>query len=280
MCTKLNVHILAQILYNLTVKNQEDGGYLSEMMNSKQLIEIALLAGEIMLTNGAETHRVEDTMVRICSRGKLKLAESFVIPTVIVATVADENNNLVTVSKRIKSRTIDLNKISLVNQFSRDFQVKDFTYEQAIEILNKIKYKKGYDSYLLPFAAALVCCFSTILFGGKLKDAISAFFVGFVTQTILNFMNSKNFSYFISYIIGGAITASIAIITVNINIGVHLDKIIIGSVMIMTPGVAITNAIRDTIAGDLLSGVARGVEAFLIAVFIATGAGIALSLFR
>lgn len=72
----------------------------------------------------------------------------------------------------------------------------------------------------------------------------------------------------------------IAIITISLNIGIHLDKIIIGSVMIMTPGVAITNAIRDTIAGDLLSGVARGVEAFLIAVFIATGAGIALSLFR
>lgn len=115
---------------------------LKKMMSSKQLIEIALLAGEIMLTNGAETHRVEDTMVRICSKGKLKLAESFVIPTVIVATISDENNNLVTVSKRIKSRTIDLNKISLVNQFSRDFQIKDFTYDQAIEILNKIKIKK------------------------------------------------------------------------------------------------------------------------------------------
>lgn len=128
------------------------------MMSPKQLIEIALLAGEIMLTNGAETYRVEDTMVRICSKGKLKLAESFVIPTVIVATIADENNNLVTVSKRIKSRTIDLNKISLVNQFSRDFQIKDFTYDQAIEILNKIKIKR------ICFLFATICSSTCVLF--------------------------------------------------------------------------------------------------------------------
>ncbi len=250
-------------------------------MTSKELIEVALLAGEIMLKNGAETYRVEDTMVRICSKGNLKFNESFVIPTGIVATIVDENDNLLTISKRIKRRTIDLNKISLVNQFSRDFEKYNFTYEKAIKTLNDIQNKKGYSSRLTPFAAALVCCFSSILFGGNILDAISAFFVGLFTQTILNILNSKNLSYFISYIIGGFATATMALITVSyLHIGINLDKIIIGSVMIMTPGVAITNAIRDTIAGDLLSGVARAVEAFLIAIFIATGAGIALSILK
>lgn len=250
------------------------------MMSPKELIEVALLAGEIMLKNGAETYRVEDTMVRICSKGNLKFAESFVIPTGIVATIADEENNLVTISKRIKNRTIDLNKISLVNQFSRDFQKRDYSYAQAIKILNDIQNKEGYSNTITPIAAALVCCFSTILFGGEILDALSAFFVGLFTQAILNVLNSRKLSYFISYIIGGFSTATMALITINFHLGINLDKIIIGSVMIMTPGVAITNAIRDTIAGDLLSGVARGIEAFLIAIFIATGAGIALSILK
>lgn len=249
-------------------------------MSPKELIEIALLAGEIMLKNGAETYRVEDTMVRICSKGNLKFNESFVIPTGIVATVSDEKNNFLTISKRIKNRTIDLNKISLVNQFSRDFQKYEYTYAQAMKILNDIQNKKGYSSKVTPVAAALVCCFSTILFGGRLLDAFSAFFVGLFTQIILNVLNKLKLSYFISYIIGGFTTAILALFAINFNLGFNLDKIIIGSVMIMTPGVAITNAIRDTIAGDLLSGVARGVEAFLIAIFIATGAGIALSILK
>jgi len=249
-------------------------------MNPKELLEIALLSGEIMLKNGAETYRVEDTMVRICSKGNLKFTESFVIPTGIVATVADDNNNFLTISKRIKSRTIDLNKISRVNQFSRDFQSKVYSYEEALSILHGIERQKGYVPYLKSFAAGFVCCFSTVLFNGSLRDGLSAFFVGLITQSILNILNTQKLSYFISYIIGGFSTAVIAYLSVLLKLGNNMDKIIIGSVMIMTPGVAITNAIRDTIVGDLLSGVARAVEAIIIAIFIATGAGIALALLR
>ena len=43
--------------------------------------------------------------------------------------------------------------------------------------------------------------------------------------------------------------------------------------MLLVPGLAITNAIRDTIAGDYVSGVARAADAFLCAVAIAVGAG-------
>ena len=47
--------------------------------------------------------------------------------------------------------------------------------------------------------------------------------------------------------------------------------------MLLVPGLAITNAIRDTIAGDLVSGIARAVEAFLTAIGVAVGTGVILS---
>ena len=55
--------------------------------------------------------------------------------------------------------------------------------------------------------------------------------------------------------------------------GIKLDNIIIGGIMLLVPGLAITNAIRDTMSGDLVSGTARGVEAFLLSVAIAAGSG-------
>jgi uncharacterized membrane protein YjjP (DUF1212 family) len=48
--------------------------------------------------------------------------------------------------------------------------------------------------------------------------------------------------------------------------------------MLLVPGLAITNAIRDTMAGDLVAGTARTVEAIFIAAAIATGAGSMLKL--
>ena len=44
--------------------------------------------------------------------------------------------------------------------------------------------------------------------------------------------------------------------------------------MILTPGVAITNSLRDIMSGDYISGTARMLEALLTATFIAVGVGI------
>ncbi len=65
----------------------------------------------------------------------------------------------------------------------------------------------------------------------------------------------------------------------KLNICANLDKTIIGSIMLLVPGLTITNAIRDTIAGDLLSGITKAAEAFLVAISIAVGTGAILSLF-
>jgi len=245
-------------------------------MNISKILEIATFAGEIMLKSGAETYRVEDTINRICSVSKSNFIESFVLPTGIVTSIMDENGNFITISKRINNRTIDLSKIALVNQFSRDFVAGKINYEKAYEILKEIDYKKGYKSIYLSIAAGLACTFSTILFKGSVFDAIASFFVGFFSQFLFKISQKNNLSWFISYILGGFSITFFSFLLVLFQVGESIDKIIIGSVLILTPGVAITNAIRDTIAGDLLSGVARAIEAILIAIFIALGAGIGL----
>lgn len=56
------------------------------------------------------------------------------------------------------------------------------------------------------------------------------------------------------------------------------DPIIIGTLMLFVPGVALTNSIRDFLSGDMLSGVSRLVEALLTAVSLAAGAGVVLKL--
>ena len=60
---------------------------------------------------------------------------------------------------------------------------------------------------------------------------------------------------------------------------INMDTVIISAIMPLVPGVAITNAIRDTLQGDYLSGGARVLEAFLKAASIALGVGIGMALF-
>ena len=50
-------------------------------MDYKLLLDTAVMAGELMLANGAETYRVEDTMQRMLELSGLKTAEAFVMVT-------------------------------------------------------------------------------------------------------------------------------------------------------------------------------------------------------
>ncbi|KOC31220.1 threonine/serine exporter family protein, partial [Clostridium botulinum] len=103
-------------------------------------------------------------------------------------------------------------------------------------------------------------------------------FIGAIIKFICILLNSIKINEFFINSLGGAIASLLAIISINLNIGQNKDKIIIGSIMLLVPGLVITNAIRDTLAGDLVSGISRTVEAFFIAVAIATGSGIIIKL--
>lgn len=58
----------------------------------------------------------------------------------------------------------------------------------------------------------------------------------------------------------------------------NADKIIIGDIMLLIPGVAMTNAVRDILVGDTISGVMRLTETILWAASLACGFIVAILL--
>ena len=55
-----------------------------------------------------------------------------------------------------------------------------------------------------------------------------------------------------------------------------IDKVIIGGIIPLVPGIALTNGVRDIAGCDYLSGTIRGIEALLIGAAIALGVGFVL----
>lgn len=117
-----------------------------------------------------------------------------------------------------------------------------------------------------------------MLFGGNYLDFIIAFIIGAALKPVLSFLSYLNVNVFFTNLVGGFTVSLLALLSTLVVSGLNVDKIIIGSVMILVPGIGIVNALRDTIAGDLISGIIRGAEAFLIAVAIAVGTGVVLKL--
>jgi len=248
--------------------------------SKKNCLELALYAGEIMLKNGAETYRVEDTIIRICKVYGIHSVEPFVTPTgifVSVNEIGNDESESVSFIKRIRSRTIDLNKISQVNDFSRKLAYEKLSLSEGLEVLKNIDCIPKYNKYLKLLCAGTASAFFGLLLGSVITDALVSFCISMIVYTTVSFVEGLNSNQFIQNAIGGATASFLAICSIILNLGVNIDKIIISSIMILLPGVAITNAVRDSISGDLISGLARAAEAFIIAISIAAGVGIVMN---
>lgn len=255
-----------------------------EEITRKKMLVLALFAGEIMLKNGGETYRVEDTIIRLCKSRGFKYVETIVTPTGIYLSVdhsdeKDKEGPMHSFVKRIKNRQINLEKVAKVNDFSRRFVQEELTLEQGMKNLREIeKSLPPYTKYQVAFFGGVTSSFFILLLGANFLEFLSAFLATiFVTYTI-TILGEKDFASFTIHLVGGALAAFLAIILGQLHPEISINRVIIGEIMVMVPGVAITNGVRDSIAGDLISGLARAGEALIVAVAIAFGVGFALNL--
>lgn len=246
----------------------------------KKVLILALHAGELMMKSGAEIYRVEDTITRICKACKIPYVEVFATSTGIFLSL-DEGSayaDMHTFIKRIKSTSIDLDKISKINYFSREFATTDLSIDAGLAILKDIANAKPYHLLLRILGAALVSSFFALIFDGDIRDFFCSFVIGACSYTVSVLLDRIETNLFIRGFCCCSLATFLALLTISFGLGSNLSSIIIGSIMIFLPGMAITNAIRDTLAGDTLSGISRGLEAIIVAISLAAGVGVVLEI--
>ncbi len=246
-------------------------------MTATELISIAMTIGDMLLENGAETYRVEESMFRICDAYGIEDAEIFAVPTTIIITIREENAAPITLTKRIYNRGTDLNKVALLNALCRDICVNTPPHDEVIARIKDIQNTRPYSTSMQILGFALIGFSFTLLFEGSLRDACVSFVAGAIIKIIYDQLNRIKTNPFFEMTVCGAITAFFALFAVHFSIADNIDKIIISTIMSLAPGLAITNSMRDIIAGDLLAGMTKAVEALLIGTGIAVGAAILLT---
>ena len=246
-------------------------------MDAQLLMKTAALAGELMLCSGAETYRVEDTMHHILKTAdNLEMAEVLVIMTGITATIKQKDENVISIVKRVNSRSTNMSCIMEVNDISRRYCGEEITLEEAYKELSGLK-KNIYSRLENRLGVLGICVGFAIFFGGGIREILVTLLVGLVLTGCMTIGEKMQFHAFLQDVFGAFGIAVSSLLFSNL-VKVNLDTVIISSIMPMVPVVAITNAVRDTLQGDYLSGGARVLEAFLKAAGIAVGIAIGLLL--
>ncbi|MGE9975593.1 threonine/serine ThrE exporter family protein [Coprococcus catus] len=248
-------------------------------MDLQLLIKTAMSAGELMLCSGAETYRVEDTMHHILKTAdNLEMSEVLVVMTGITASVKVKGEKVVTLVKRVESRENNLSLVVSVNDISRRYCGGELSLQAAYEELNSLK-KKEYRRLSYSIATVAVCVGFSLFFGGGIWEVVSSLIVGAFLAFCIEAVRDLKVHAFIEDVFSSmGIAMASAVMKIMLGGRMDIDIVIISCIMPLVPGMAITNAARDTLRGDYLSGIARMLEAFIKAAGIAIGIGIGLAI--
>ncbi len=225
-------------------------------MKNDEIFSLSLDIGEAIIRCGGEIHRAEDTIKRI-NRAYGNSCNVFAIPSLIIA----QSSNKIQLRK-IDAESTDLAELARLNELSRRLCYED---NEEINITRKKLYSKPLEAIGVCIATAAFCIF----FNGTIIDALFSSVIGLV----ITYSPYKKISFplFSSNLIDAFIAGILAHIPLILGLSVNPDKIIVGTIMLLVPGLTVVNAMRDMMNGDLVSGLFELFNAIMSALGIALG---------
>ncbi len=245
-------------------------------MEMNQVLTFAMEIGEWMLMSGAGVARVEDTIHRICKAYGARETNVFSITSSIVTTVQDKDGTMITQTKRIRRYQTDFQKLDKLNTLSRYMCKQLPEAEEVRERIRTIKEGETCSSRKQIAVSALIAGAFTIFFGGGAAEGMIAFLTGGLVIFFGNFMKRLMTNTMFINFVSSFFVASAAWLAAKSGFALDYGTVIIGNIMLLVPGVAFVNSLRDMIGGDMMSGILRVCESVLLAVFLAGGSFAAL----
>lgn len=253
---------------------------MTQKADQREVLDVAVMAGHILLENGAELYRVEETMKRICHHFGVQSENAYILSNGIFLSAGSETEKQFSRIKHIPVRGSQLHRVVAVNQLSREMESGQYTLEEVKQKLEKIKEDPGYSLSKKILASGLTSAVFCVMFGGSVGDCIAALFTGFLLYLYLGKIAKPHFSKIVENIGGGILITVMSIFFLWLHIGENISPIISGALMPLVPGLAFTNGIRDIADGDYLSGTVRLIDAVLVFLSIAAGVGFAFGMYQ
>ena len=232
-----------------------------------------------LMCNGAEIYRVEESANRLLAAYGCEETEVFAIPSCVIIKVQGAEHSH-TKAIRIRTSSNNLDKLDRLNALCRELCRERPSTEEAARRLQAIVSQPDYTQTVSFLAYGCVAAFFTLFWGGTIADAVVAFPCGLLVKITVENMTRVNANTFFTNVCASAFLAVAPVALAYLGYGIQTDKIIIGSIMLLVPGIAITNVMRDVLAGDFLTALSKFAEVIIVAVAIAIGIAIPVSVAR
>ena len=250
------------------------------MQDENRLMLPLQLAGRLIMDNGGATYRVEETITRMGHAFGLQEVDSFAVPSGVFITYRKSDGTLETAICRVHKGSTNLRRVDEVNAVSRLVESDHLSCDETLRRLEAIAKKPPLVARLpLTVAMALSCGGWAVMFGGGLWEFIWATLVGGLVHSMTLVLEKWHMQSLVLTLLGSFLASLLPMFLCFLTGLGTSETIVPGTLMPMLPGLAMTNAVQDTMRGDMISGLSHGISAILTAVLVAGGALLASSLF-
>jgi len=247
-----------------------------------RVLDLALEAGRILLANGAEIFRVEETIWHICNYYKIEQVDAFVLSNGIFLTAYHNGKESYARVKHVPLQGTHLGIVTEVNDLSREISAGHVDMDGAFARLKEIEKMPPKKDWHMILASGLGSGAFCYLIQPNTHASCAAFIIGSLLYIFVLFASRHKMSKIIINIVGGGLITVLALLATHLPLpfDIGLDEVIIGSILPLIPGVGFVNAIRDIADSDFISGIVRMLDSLLVFVYIAIGVGFVLSFYE
>lgn len=249
-------------------------------MDHNALVQLGCELGVQLMRSGAEIYRVEDSIMRLMTAYGASRPQVFAIPSCLIVSVSPPDCPPITQMYRMTGHGIDLDGLEQCNALCRLLCRDKPPVEQALAQVRQANDAcPRYSSPLVLFGHFLTAAAFTLFFGGTLADCLCGGLCGLLIALSTRFLRPiAGSNAFFRTLLSAALSCLLAYSLVTAGMGAHTDTITIGALMLLVPGVSLTTAMREVMAGDLVSGLSDLTDSVLTAIAIALGTGAIMAL--
>lgn len=231
------------------------------------------LAGRIILENGGEIYRTEDTVLRMASVLGLRETDAFCIPSGLFISFTDENGERQTSVNRMISKGIHLSRVDAVNEISRRLSAGELKPEELLSELNRAAVLDGATSFWrVPILSFFVAFGFALMFDGGMVDMLVSGLCAGLTPLCSRLLTQFRDDTVVKLLLGSFLCTALPLLFHQAT-GLGLpEAMIAGALMPLVPGLSMTGAVQDVVRGDMISGMTHAARAVLAAALIAGGA--------
>lgn len=237
----------------------------------RDVIDLALWAGQLLLQHGAETDRIEETVHRLGTALGADWMDILISPNAIIATTVS-GDEFRTKVRRVAVLGVNMTVIAEINDLSRRVeagQLDRFGVRTELERIGSLR--PVYNRWLVVVMVGLACAAFSRLFGGDWAAFGLVWAASSTAMLVRQELGKRHYNPLMVVTITSFTAAIIASLGYRFEWTATPSEALAASVLLLVPGVHLINAAEDMLKGHMVTGVIRGILGAVISAAIGLG---------